>query len=129
VSRRLEAPDMTAASPAGGGFATTVPIRSRGKLILLPLDAVDWIETQGNYLALHAGAAEHLIRETSIGFEAKIDPDRFARIHRQTIVALDRISAIAALPSGDATITLKDGTALRMSRGYRDGVRKRFEGR
>ena len=124
--RRAQAA-LDAPPPAATGFLNAVLVKTRGRVTVLSLNDVDWIETQGNYLALHAGGAVHLIRETSVSFEAKIDPARFARIHRQTIVALDRIAAIAALSSGDATVTLKDGTALRMSRGFRDGVRGKFE--
>ncbi len=89
---------------------------------MLELANVDWIETQGNYLALHAGPAVHLIRETSVRFEARLDPRRFVRIHRRTIVALDRIRDVAALSNGDASLRLNDGTELRMSRGFRDAV-------
>lgn len=112
---------------AGARYLAAVPVKTRGRVMLLALSEVRWIESQGNYLALHAGGAAHLIRETSAAFEAKLDPERFARIHRQSIVALDRIRAIANLPSGDATVTLDDGTQLRMSRGFREAVKAKFE--
>lgn len=116
--------------PAGGTrYLTQVTVKTRGQVAMLDLKDVGWIETQGNYLALHEGAAAHLIRETSVRFEANLDPARFARIHRQTIVALDRIKQIASLASGDATVTLDDGTNLRMSRGFRDQVRAKFAAR
>lgn len=120
---------LDAPPPAHNGYLTTVPVKERGRVSILELAQVGWIESQGNYLALHAGAATHLIRATSIGFEASLDPDRFVRIHRQTIVALDRIRKIATLPSGDATVTLDDGTELRMSRAYREAVRAKVEKR
>jgi hypothetical protein len=124
------AQDALDAPPAvQDGHLTSVAVKTRGRVTLLDLATVRWIETQGNYLALHDGTAAHLIRETSSGFEAKLDPKRFARIHRQTIVALDRVREIASLPSGDATVTVDDGTRLRMSRGYRDAVRTKFEAR
>lgn len=115
--------------PAVIGYLTAVPVKTRGRVTLLELSDVGWIGTEGNYLALHAGAATHLIRETSVAFEALLDPKRFTRIHRQTIVALARIRGIATLASGDATVTLDDGTALRMSRGFREAVRAKFEAR
>lgn len=112
---------------AGARYLAAVPVKTRGRVTLLDLAEVGWIEAQGNYLALHAGTAAHLIRETLVRFEARLDPAHFVRIHRQSIVALNRIRAIASLPSGDATVTLDDGTLLRMSRGYRDAVRTKFE--
>jgi DNA-binding LytR/AlgR family response regulator len=111
------------------GYLTMVPVKARGRVTLLEIARVDWIESQGNYLALHVGNETHLIRETSARFETLLDPVRFVRVHRQSIVALDRIRAIASLPSGDATVEMSDGTQVRMSRGFREAVKKRFEGR
>ncbi len=111
------------------GYLSTVPVKTRGRTVLVDLADVDWIETQGNYLALHAGSAVHLIRDTSVHFEAALDPARFTRIHRQTLVALDRIRAITALLGGDATLHLADGTELRVSRNFREVVKSRFEAR
>lgn len=119
----------TAPLPPATGYLTAVPVKSRGRVTMLDLKDVGWIESQGNYLALHTGAAAHLIRETSVKFEASLDPSRFVRIHRQSIVALDRIREIASHTSGDATVTLDDGTSLRMSRGFREAVRTKFEAR
>ena len=120
---------LDAPPPVKGGYLSIVPVKERGRVTLLDLADVGWIETQGNYLALHAGTATHLIRETSVKFEAALDPARFVRIHRQTIVALARIRSVTSLPSGDATVTLDDGTELRMSRGFRDAVRMKVEAR
>jgi hypothetical protein len=101
-------------------YLTIVPVKARGRVTLLEIDRVDWIETQGNYLALHVGTASHLIRESLARFEAGLDPARFARIHRRMIVAIDRIAEIAPLGAGDATLRLKNGTELRVSRSFRD---------
>jgi hypothetical protein len=103
-----------------------IQVKTRGRLHFIDLQNVDWIETQGNYLALHAGAAVHLIRQTSAKFEAGLDPERFVRIHRRLIVALDRIRGIGPLANGDALITLTDGRELRMSRRYREAVRAKW---
>lgn len=111
---------------AKAGYLTTVPVKSRNKMEIVNLAEVSWIETQGNYLALHVGDTTHLIRETSRNFEVRIDPARFLRIHRQTIVAVDAIQRVEALASGDATVSLSDGTELRASRNYRDALRTRM---
>ncbi len=116
------------AKPANG-YLTTVPIKARGRTTLVDLADVSWIETQGNYLALHEGSRIHLIRETSVRFEAALDPERFVRIHRQTLVALDRIRAISALPGGDANLHLEDGTELRLSRNFREAVKHKIQAR
>jgi hypothetical protein len=113
---------------SGPGFLRVVPVGARGRVTPVALAAVDWIETQGNYLALHVGAATHLIRETSVAFEAKLDPARFVRIHRRTIVAVDRVRELAPLANGDAVVRMADGRQLRVSRSYRPAVRAALEG-
>jgi len=110
---------LLARSPEPEGWLARVPVKGRGGVTLLPLSDVDWIETQGNYLALHVGAKVHLIRESLARFEARLDPARFVRIHRRTIVAADRVRGLSHLSNGDALIRLEDGSELRMSRGYR----------
>jgi hypothetical protein len=103
-------------------YLATVPVKTRGRTLLVAVADIDWVETQGNYLALHVGPATHLIRETLASFESSLDPDRFARIHRTTLVASDRVQEIAPLSNGDASIRLSDGTQLRLSRKYRTGA-------
>jgi hypothetical protein len=116
--------------PVGApAFLRVVSVGVRGRVTLVQIEDVDWIETQGNYLALHAGVATHLIRETSVAFEAKIDPAQFVRIHRRVIVAIDRIREIVPLAGGDAVVRLIDGRELRVSRGLRATVRQALEAR
>ncbi|MBP6012065.1 MAG: LytTR family transcriptional regulator [Alphaproteobacteria bacterium] len=104
-------------------YLTQVEIRSRGRVTIVNLSEVDHIETQGNYLALHTAGATHLLRGTLTSFEANLDPDRFARIHRCALVAIDRVREITPIASGDATVRLIDGTVLRLSRNFRESVR------
>lgn len=108
------------------GPATAIPVKTRGGVLLLPLAEVDWIETQGNYLALHAGPKVHLIRETLARFETQLDPRQFVRIHRRTIVRADRVRTLTRLTNGDAAVGLADGTELRLSRGYSAPAQRAF---
>lgn len=89
--------------------------------------AIDWIETQGNYQALHLGPETRLVRETSARLVARLDPERFVRIHRRTIVAIDRVRRLEPLANGDAQVALADGTVLRVSRSHRQNLRDRLE--
>lgn len=113
---------QAANAPALRTYQTTVPVKTRGRTFLLPVADIDWVETQGNYLALHVGPATHLVRETLATFESSLDPEHFARIHRTSLVAIDRVREVAALSNGDASIRLRDGTQLRLSRKYRAGA-------
>ena len=88
--------------------------------------SIDWLETQGNYLALHSGSNRQLVRRTLTDFETELDMSRFIRIHRRTIVAIDRIEEMKPLANGVAMLRLRDGHELRMSRSYRDEVVRRW---
>jgi two-component system LytT family response regulator len=99
-------------------------IRSAGRVSFLRVDEIDWVEAEGNYVRLHAGAASHLLRETMKGIEAKLDPDRFIRIHRSTIVNTDRIKELQPLFHGEYAVILRDGTRLTASRGPENKIRR-----
>jgi DNA-binding LytR/AlgR family response regulator len=111
-----DAPTLAPAQP----FISSVLVTARGRTQRVDLGQVDWIETQGNYLALHGSGSVWLLRETSARLEAQLDPARFQRIHRRTLVALDQVRGVTPIGAGDAIVDLKDGTHLRMSRSFRD---------
>jgi hypothetical protein len=120
--RRTRAPSRRHASPSGN----TIAVKTRGRLGFVEVARIEWIEAQGNYLALHVGGASHLVRETLQSFATRLDPKRFVRVHRRMIVAVDRIREIQPLANGDSTLILQDGHAIRASRGYRETIRARW---
>lgn len=93
--------------------------RERGGFVLVPAGEVDWIEAAGNYVQLHAAGARHLVRETMKELEARLDPERFARVHRSAIVNIDRVRTIRSDGQGDFEITLEGGAVVPMSRSHR----------
>lgn len=95
-------------------------VKSGGHTIFLAIDEIDYIETAGNYLRLKSGKESHLIRERLSHLQNRLDPEKFARIHRSTIVNIERIKEMYPLFNGDQMIILRDGTQLTMSRNYRD---------
>jgi two-component system LytT family response regulator len=103
-------------------------LKTSGRVTFLKVDEIDWIEAEGNYVRLHVGATSHLLRETMKGIEAKLDPDRFIRIHRSTIVNTDRIKELQPLFHGEYAVILRDGTRLTASRGPENKLRKILEG-
>lgn len=103
-----------------------VVIKSGGRIFFLRVEEIDWIEAAGNYLRLHVGREEHLLRETMNRLEARLDPAKFLRIHRSTIVNLERIREMQPSFHGDYVVLLRDGTRLALSRSHRDKLPARW---
>ena len=94
-------------------------IRHGGRVLFLRADEIDWIEAAGNYVRLHAGKEEYLYRESMTKLEARLNPSLFARVHRSTIVNLERIKELQPWFRGDYMIVLRDNQKLTLSRTYR----------
>jgi two-component system LytT family response regulator len=110
----------------GRKFLERILIKSGSRVLFLKVEELDWIEAAGNYLRLHVGAEMHLLRETMNALETRLDPARFLRIHRSTIVNIDRIQEFQPLFHGDYAVLLRDGTQLTLSRGYRQKLPEPF---
>jgi len=102
-------------------------IKAAGRVFFLRTEEIDWIEAEGNYLRLHVGSDAHLLRETMNRLASKLDPDKFLRIHRSTLVNIERIKELQPLFSGDHVVILRDGRQLTLSRSYRDKMLELFE--
>ena len=103
-------------------FASRLMVRLRDRIHFVRTEDVDWFEAAGNYVRLHTGDRSHLIRSTMSAIEERLDPQQFVRIHRSTIVNVDRIKEIQPWAGGDYLAILKSGQQLRISRGYRDAL-------
>jgi two-component system LytT family response regulator len=101
------------------GYLDKLAIRSGSRTTLVPTEEIDWIEAAANYVRIHAGADQHLLRETITRIEAGLDPSRFVRIHRSRIVNLRKIRGLESLSRGGKQIVLQDGTRLKLSRGQK----------
>jgi two-component system, LytTR family, response regulator len=95
-------------------------IKSSSRIYFVRIEDIDWIEAAGNYVRLHVGKEEHLLREGLTALENKLDAGRFVRIHRSTIVNIERIRELQPVFHGDFVIILHDGTELALSRSCRD---------
>jgi two-component system LytT family response regulator len=101
-------------------FLKRVMIKESGRLFLLSTADIDWVEASGNYVRLHVGATSHLLRETMNRLEGRLDPERFLRIHRCTIVNIERIKELQPWFHGDHIVILRDDRQLTMSASYRE---------
>jgi two-component system, LytTR family, response regulator len=104
-----------------------IVVKSGGRVFFLRTEDVDWIEAAGNYVELHVGAESHLLRETMNKLARRLDPKLFLRIHRRTIVNVERIRQLEGVTHGEYVVVLKDGTRLASSRGYRESVQRLLE--
>jgi two-component system, LytTR family, response regulator len=95
-------------------------VKDRDRFLLLKAADVDWIQSAANYVQLHANGRCYLVRMTMNEIETQLEGLSFARIHRSTIVNVDRLTEIRPSPHGDFQVVLENGTALRLSRAYRD---------
>jgi two-component system, LytTR family, response regulator len=101
-------------------FLERVLIRNAGTVFFLKADEIDWISAEENYVRLHCGKTSYLLREKIGSLEGQLDSNRFRRIHRSTIVNLDRVDRLHNASHGDYHVMLKDGTELVLSRAYRE---------
>jgi len=103
-----------------------VAVRNNGRVVLVKLDDIDWVEASDNYVCLHAGRETHVIRETMNELELRLDGTRFVRVHRSAIVNLDRIRELQPWFRGDYRVILRDGTELTLTRSHRNKLESRL---
>lgn len=102
------------------GYSRRIAVKTAQHTILVATEDIDWIGGAGNYLELHVGKDVYLIRERFHKLEQKLDPDQFVRIHRSTIVNIERIKMLHPMFNGDHIIVLQDGVKLNLSRTYHE---------
>jgi two-component system LytT family response regulator len=115
--RRLES---AAARPA----LDRIVVRESGRIYFVPVAEIDWLEASGNYVALHVTSGKtHLVHETMTTLEERMDPAEFVRIHRSTMVRVERIKELLPHFNGEFIVVLKDNVRLKLSRTYLDKAR------
>lgn len=103
-------------------------VKDQGRSRFVAAGEVEWIEAAGNYLKLHTAGAIHLVRATMKEIESRLDTARFARVHRTSIVNVDRIQYLEPWSHGDQLIVMKSGEKLMLSRRYRDRLPRTLQG-
>jgi two-component system LytT family response regulator len=127
ASQQLRALLEETGEPSSAAIASPLErlvVKSGGKATVLGVAEIDWIEAEGDYVLIHVGKASHRLRDTMMHLEARLASDRFVRIHRSVIVNLDRIKELQPFFRGDQVVVLRDGTNLRLSRGYKDNLER-----
>lgn len=109
-------------TPSPKQYTDHVAIRDERGIERLPVERIDWIDAAGDYMCIHAGGRTHVLRETMKTLETILDPQRFQRVHRSTIVNLQRVRRLRPYSNGEYFLTLVDGQEVKLSRSYRDKV-------
>ncbi len=111
-------PEADAPAPPEGALA----IREGRDIVRLRFDEIDWIDAAGDYMCVHAGGRTHILRGTMKSLEDVLDPARFQRVHRSTIVNLERVVRLRGHMNGEYFLVLEGGHELKLSRSFRDKV-------
>ena len=109
---------------AGNRYLERLVIKAGGRIYFLDTREIDWIEAEGNYVSVHSAKKSHLLRETISSLESQLDPKKFVRIHRSSIVRLDFIQELQPWFHGEYRVILHDGTQLTLSRNHRDKLQE-----
>jgi two-component system, LytTR family, response regulator len=115
VDRRVQDLIESLRAP-GAGYLRRIPVRSGGRIRFVEAEEIDYLEAEGNYVRIHAGERSFLIRDSLGDLETRLDPARFLRIHRGTIVRTDRIREMEPLFRGEYLIVLESGARVQSSR-------------
>jgi len=105
---------------SGAKYVERFAIKLGEKVIFVRAEDLDSIEAEGNYVRLNLASTSHLLRDTINNVESQIDPRIFVRIHRSTIVNMNRVKELQAWGRGEYRVVLQSGDCHTLSRGYRE---------
>lgn len=103
-------------------YPQILPIRDDAGTVRVDVTTIDWIDAAGDYMCVHADGRTYVLRETMKSLEAVLDPKIFQRVHRSTIVNVQRVRRLRPHTNGEYFLTLDDGQEIKLSRSYRDRV-------
>lgn len=106
--------------------ADRLAIKDGSSITFVPVRDIDWVDAAGDYMCVHAKGETHIMRTTMKELEAKLDPSIFQRVHRSTIVNLDRVEKVSSHINGEFHLTLSCGSSLKMSRSYKEKIKHFF---
>jgi two-component system LytT family response regulator len=108
-------------------FLKRLAIKERGRIDVVDVDDIDYIDSGGHYLCIHVGKTVHLLRGQLSQLETQLDPTQFARVHRSAIVRLDRVKSLVRRHNGDCDLILADGTKVVLSRTFHEALVDRLD--
>ena len=109
-------------APAANRFEKLINIKDRGQIFRVDVDTIERIDAAGDYMCIYTGDNTLILRETMKDLEKRLDPRRFQRVHRSTIVNLDLVKQVKPHTNGECFLVLGSGAQVKVSRSYRDVV-------
>jgi two-component system, LytTR family, response regulator len=119
--------DMLQRARHGVQSALRLMVKTAGRISFVRTEDIDWVEAERDYVRIHNAGKKHLLRQKISHLEQQLPPGRFLRIHRSTIVNIDRIKELQPLSFGEYSVILQDGTRLTMSRSFRERVFEKLQ--
>ncbi|MGB0522975.1 MAG: LytR/AlgR family response regulator transcription factor [Flammeovirgaceae bacterium] len=113
-------------SKSVGQYLSRIPIKEKGRIRFIQTAYIDWVEAADQYVQIHVGPEKHVIRESMNTLETQLDPKLFFRIHRSSIVNLNRIQELQPYFKGDYMVILQDGTQLKLTRTRKEAFQRAF---
>lgn len=101
-----------------------IAIKESGEITRVAINSIEWIDAAGDYMCIHANDETHILRRTMKELEDELNPNRFQRIHRSAIVNLEQIEKLCSRQNGEYHIILKNGKELKVSRSYKERIKK-----
>jgi two-component system LytT family response regulator len=128
VRRDLQAPaaasavlrETMARVRKSGEYAERLVVSNAGRVLFVKVTDIDWLEAAGNYVTVHAGRERHMVRETLRGLSERLDPRKFVRVHRSSVVNVERLRELTPWSRGEQLAVLSDGTQLAIGRAFRE---------
>ena len=122
VAAAEELADAMPDAPAANRFEKMINIRDQGQIFRVDVDTIERIDAAGDYMCIQTGENTLILRETMKDLEKRLDPRRFQRVHRSTIVNLDLVRQVKPHTNGECFLVLDSGAQVKVSRSYRDVV-------
>jgi two-component system LytT family response regulator len=123
--REVAADLQVVPSPSIASTVDRLPIKANdGRIIVIRLADIDWIEADRDYVSVHVGGKTWLMHETIAAVELRLALSGFVRIHRSALVNAERVKELRPRDKGEYTVVLNNGTELKLTRNYRAAVER-----
>ncbi len=108
-------------------YPDKIAVKDAGDITFVPIAEIEWVDAAGDYMCIHATGEIHVMRITMKQLESQLDPALFQRVHRSTLVNLNRVEKVCSHINGEYKLILKGGACLKMSRSYKDKIQRFFD--